>query len=148
MLLNSVRIIKDINMKSTEPELLNSLQSSNQSESQTSTFVKFIFVKFASAIPLLNINQKKRKACKQLQNNITKNLLEKAKENLLKAYKYTNQEEILQALKHVSHTINNTTSRELNQLINSNQQIEKTTQAINQMIKNLHQKAQKVEQIN
>ena len=75
-------------------------------------------------------------------------MLEEAKENLLKTYKYTNQEEILQALKYVSHAINNTTSRELNQLIDSNHQIEKTTQSTNQMIKSLHQKAQKVEQIN
>ena len=75
-------------------------------------------------------------------------MLEKAKENLLKAYKYINQKEILQALKYISHAINNTTSRELNQLIDLNQQIEKTTQAINQMIKSLHQKAQKVKQIN
>ena len=83
-----------------------------------------------------------------MQSNIIKNLLEKAKENLFKAFKYINQEKILQALKHVSHAINNITSKELNQLIDSNQQIEKTTQSTNQMIKSLHQKAQKVEQIN
>ena len=83
-----------------------------------------------------------------MQGNIIKNLFEEAKENLLEAYKYTNQKEILQILKHVSHAINNTTSRELNQLIDSNHQIEKTTQSTNQIIKSLHQKAQKVEQIN
>ena len=114
-------------MESTGPEPSNPLQSPNQPESQTSIFIRFTSIKFASAISLLNIDQKKRKVCKQLQSNITKNLLEKVKENLLKTYKYINQEEILQTLKHISHAINNTTSRELNQLINSNQQIEKTT---------------------
>ena len=121
VLLNSVKIIRNINIKSEKSEPLNLSQSLNQSKSQTSTSARFTSVKFVPAIPLLNINQKKRKACKQLQSNIIKNLLEEAKENLLKAYKYTNQEEILQALKHVSHAINNTISKELNQLIDSNQ---------------------------
>ena len=75
-------------------------------------FIKHI--KFASVIPLLEISQKKRKACNQLQDNISKNMLEEAKESLLEAYKHTNQKEILQALKHISHAINNTTSKELN----------------------------------
>ena len=96
------------------PDLPNLLQLPDQSESQTPTSARFTSTKFISAIPLLNIDQKKRKACKQLQSNIIKNLLEKVKKNLLEAYKYTNQEEILQALKHVSHAINNTTSKELN----------------------------------
>ena len=94
MLSNSVRIIRDINMKSEESES-NLPQSPDQSGSQTPTPARFTSAKFVPAIPLLNIDQKKRKACKQLQSNIIKNLLEETKENLLKAFKYINQEEIL-----------------------------------------------------
>ena len=149
MFLNSVKIVRNINMESTESEFSDVSQSSDQLKSQTFTATKSVQItavnfmpikhtKFAPVIPLLEISQKKRKACNQLQGNISKNLLEEAKESLLEAYKHTNQEEILQALKHVSHAINNIINKKLNQLINLNQQIEKTTQLINQIIKSLH----------
>ena len=125
MLLNSVRIVKDINIESTRSEFPNLLQSLGQLKPQTSTAIKSVQItaanfmptkhtKFALVIPLLEISQKKKKACNQLQSNISKNLLKEAKKSLLETYKHINQEEILQVLKHISHAINNTTSKELN----------------------------------
>ena len=77
MFLNSVRIVRDINMESTESESSDLSQSSGQLKPQTSTATKsvqitaanFMFIKytkFASVISLLEISQKKRKACNQL----------------------------------------------------------------------------------
>ena len=48
-------------MKLEELKLLNLSQLSNQSESQTFTLIRFTSAKFVSAIPLLNIDQKKKK---------------------------------------------------------------------------------------
>ena len=71
---NSVKIVKDINIESTKSESSDLSQSSGQLESQTSTAIKlfqitaanFVFIKhikFALVISLLEISQKKRKAC-------------------------------------------------------------------------------------
>ena len=125
MLLNSVRIVRDINMESTKSEFSDLSQSSGQLKPQTFTatksvqitavnFVPIKHIKFTLVIPLLEISQKKKKVCNQLQSNISKNLLEEVKESLLEAYEHINQKEILQALKHISHVINNITSKKLN----------------------------------
>ena len=77
MFLNLVKIIKDINMESTRSGFSDLSQSLNQLKSQTSTatksvqitavnFVSIKHTKFASVISLLEISQKKRKACNQL----------------------------------------------------------------------------------
>ena len=71
MLSNSVRIVRDINMKSTRSECSDSSQSSNQLGPQTSTatnlvqitaanFLPIKHTKFAPVIPLLEISQKKK----------------------------------------------------------------------------------------
>ena len=74
MFLNSVRIVRDINMESTESGFPDLSQSLNQLESQTFIATKSIqitavnfmsikYIKFVSVISLLEISQKKRKVC-------------------------------------------------------------------------------------
>ena len=69
-----MRIVRDINMESTRSGSPDLSQSSGQLEPQTPTATKSVQItaanfvptkhtKFASVIPLLEISQKKRKAC-------------------------------------------------------------------------------------
>ena len=74
MSLNLVRIVRDINMESTRSKSSDLLQLSGQLKPQTSTatnlvqitaanFMSTKHIKFALVISLLEISQKKRKAC-------------------------------------------------------------------------------------